>query len=156
MAYVDLLKDLFVVSRELGTGLDSHLKGLGLTSARVRVLVLLVRANGAVTQASIAERLHVESPTAVRIIDGLELLGHVRRVPTPMDRRAKMVELTETGAPLARQAGLLTDRLEETLMEGLDAADVEATQRVLAVLMSKIAVLKSADIAPRHDPEAAA
>lgn len=141
-----MLRNLFIASRELGTGFDAQLKSLGLTSARMRVLLLLSRSPGGMSQASIADRLRVEPPTAVRILDGLEALGHIRRVPTPSDRRAKMVQLTQTGEPLARKAGLLTDRLELTLLEGLDANDIAATGRVLTALMARIDALKAVDL----------
>jgi MarR family transcriptional regulator for hemolysin len=141
-----VLKNLFIAARELGTEFDAQLKGLGLTSARVRVLLLLARSPGGMTQISIADRLRVEPPTAVRILDGLEALGHIRRLPMPNDRRAKMVELTATGEPLARQAGLVSDRLEKILLDSLDPEDVATTERVLASLITRIEALKSTDL----------
>lgn len=141
-----MLKNLFIAARELGTEFDAQLKGLGLTSARVRVLLLLARSPGGMTQISIADRLRVEPPTAVRILDGLEALGHIRRLPMPNDRRAKMVELTATGEPLARQAGLVSDRLEKILLDSLDPEDVATTERVLASLITRIEALKSTDL----------
>ncbi|MDB5529391.1 MAG: MarR family transcriptional regulator [Devosia sp.] len=148
-----MLKNLFIAARELGTEFDAQLKGLGLTSARVRVLLLLARSPGGMTQASIADRLRVEPPTAVRILDGLEALGHIRRLPMPNDRRAKMVELTATGEPLARQAGLASDRIELVLLDGLDPADIAATDRVLASLITRIEALKSADLSTAAAPK---
>ncbi|MDB5588390.1 MAG: MarR family transcriptional regulator [Devosia sp.] len=147
-----MLKNLFIAARELGTEFDAQLKGLGLTSARVRVLLLLARSDGGMTQASIADRLRVEPPTAVRILDGLEALGHIRRLPMPNDRRAKLVELTPTGEPLARQAGAVSDRLEQLLLDDLDPADIAATDRVLASLTAKIEALKSTGLSHAATP----
>ncbi|GLQ10971.1 transcriptional regulator [Devosia yakushimensis] len=144
----NLLRIVGRVARELSTGFDAQLKSLGLTSARARVLLLLVRSPEGVSQAAVTEFLGVEHPTAVRILDGLEGLGHIRREPAPHDRRAKLIVLTKAGRPLAEEVGVLTDRLNAQLMEGLSASDLATTNRILAVLLDRILALK-----PLNDDE---
>ncbi|WP_375452098.1 MarR family winged helix-turn-helix transcriptional regulator [uncultured Devosia sp.] len=143
MAKSEILKNLLIVARELDTGFDVRLKKMGLTSARVRVLLLLSQSGKLMSQASIAEHLRVEPPTAVRVLDGLETLGHINRLADPADRRLKMIALTASGDALAEQAGILIARLEAALLEGLDKQDIAATERVLTALRSKMVDLKS-------------
>ncbi|UXN73836.1 hypothetical protein N8D56_24745 [Devosia sp. A8/3-2] len=83
-----------------------------------------------------------EHPTAVRILDGLESSGHIRRQPAPYDRRAKLIMLTDAGRPLAEQVGVLTDGLNAQLMDGLSAVDIATTSRILTTLLERIEALK--------------
>ncbi|MFK4810636.1 MarR family winged helix-turn-helix transcriptional regulator [Devosia sp. ZW T5_3] len=138
----NLLRIIGRVGRELSTGFDAQLKSLGLTSARARVLLQLVRSPEGVSQAAVTEFLGVEHPTAVRILDGLESLGHIRREPSPHDRRAKLIMLTDAGRPLAEQVGVLTDGLNAQLLDGLSAEDVATTNRILTILLERIEALK--------------
>jgi MarR family transcriptional regulator for hemolysin len=139
----NLLRIIGRVARELSTGFDAQLKGLGLTSARARVLLLLVRSPEGVSQAAVTEFLGVEHPTAVRILDGLEGLGHIRREPAAHDRRAKLIVLTDAGRPLAEEVLVLTDGLNAQLMDGLSAQDIATTNRILEILLDRIAALKA-------------
>ena len=88
--------------------------------------------------------MRVEHPTAVRILDGLEALGHIKRLPAPNDRRAKVIVLTEAGRPLADQVVVLTERLNTVLMEGLDRADVVKANGLIDALLTNLATLKAA------------
>ena len=141
--HANILRKVARVSRELSTGFDAQLKTLGLTSARARVMLLLVRSPDGVSQAAVTDFLGVEHPTAVRILDGLESLGHVRREPAPNDRRAKLIVLTDLGRPVAQQVEVMTQRLNAQLLDGLDQADVLTTDRILETLLERIVTLKS-------------
>ena len=46
----------------------------------------------------LARRAQLSKPTVVYLVDELERLGYVERVPDPDDGRAKLVRLTERGA----------------------------------------------------------
>ncbi|MBN1529963.1 MAG: winged helix-turn-helix transcriptional regulator [Thermoleophilaceae bacterium] len=52
----------------------------------------------------LAERAQVTKPTVVYLVNDLEAMGYVERVPDPGDGRAKLVRLTEHGLA-AREAG---------------------------------------------------
>ncbi len=58
-------------SRKLRTHFDSRVKELGLTQARARTLLLLDRL-AVLNQKELAEELDIETPTMVRLLDGLE------------------------------------------------------------------------------------
>lgn len=64
-----------------------------LTMAQFRAL-LTIRRWGRQTGRSLAARLHVTPGTLVPLIDRLEELGYVRRVPDLEDRRLTWLELT--------------------------------------------------------------
>jgi DNA-binding MarR family transcriptional regulator len=52
----------------------------------------------------LAERAQLTKPTVVYLVNDLEAMGYVERIPDPADGRAKLVRLTERGLE-ARQAG---------------------------------------------------
>jgi DNA-binding MarR family transcriptional regulator len=52
----------------------------------------------------LAERAQLTKPTVVYLVNDLEAMGYVERIPDPGDGRAKLVRLTERGLA-AREAG---------------------------------------------------
>lgn len=135
------LSNLFHVSRALQTAFDNHLKDTGITAARGRVLLMLAKATGEVSQAEVTKYLRVEHPTAVRILDGLEAQGMVKRLPSETDRRAKLIVLTEEGRPLAEEIVRATEIFANCLSVGLDPEEVATGTAFLAKVHANIAVL---------------
>ncbi|BCP54482.1 MarR family transcriptional regulator [Kaistia sp. 32K] len=130
-------------SRAVRTCFDAELKQLDLTLARGRLMLHLVRAEHTVTQSELSDVLEVEHPTVVRLLDGLEQSNHVSRQPLPGDRRAKSIVLTDEGRAIGERVSRMTDTLSDTLLAGIDPADLEVTERVLQTLsdnLSRLAV----------------
>jgi DNA-binding MarR family transcriptional regulator len=57
-------------------------------------------ASGPLRPGDLAVREGVAAPTMTRIVAGLEEAGYVRRTPDPQDRRAVLVDLTDSGGAL--------------------------------------------------------
>jgi len=136
-----LLGRLSQVSRAVRTHFDAELKQLDLTLARGRLMLHLIRSEHTVTQAELSDVLEVEHPTVVRLLDGLEQTNHVERQPLPGDRRAKAVVLTDEGRVIGERVLRLTDRVSDTLLEGVDPADLAVTERVLQRLSDNLSRL---------------
>jgi DNA-binding MarR family transcriptional regulator len=68
-----------------------------ITPARFSALVLIAR-NPGMKQTDLAHLLGIARSGVVMLTDGLEELGYVRRVPSKVDRRAYMLELTPAGS----------------------------------------------------------
>lgn len=143
-----LMRDVSQVGREISTIFDGHLRQHGLTLARARILLQLIKSDCATSQSAVTEHLQVEHPTAVRILDGLEALGYITRTPAPGDRRAKNVELTDTGRPLAQRVVATIDELNHVLLEGVDPDDAEVASSVLETLLVNLAKLKAGTPTP--------
>lgn len=139
-----LLTGMVQATRNLSTTFDAHLRTGGLTAARGRVLLFLAKQKRPVGQSEITAFLRVEGPTAVRILDGLEAQGLVRRMPDPNDRRAKLVALTEAGRPRAEEVVALTRRLEAAIMAGIEPEDAECATRVVDRIIDNIALANAA------------
>jgi DNA-binding MarR family transcriptional regulator len=94
---------------------------LGLHPGQEALLLELAR-TGPVIQAKLSDALSVEPPSVTLMTRKLEAQGHLRRTPAPTDRRATVVELTESGAALAERVKELWCVLAEETVAGLPAA----------------------------------
>jgi DNA-binding MarR family transcriptional regulator len=82
--------------------------------------------------ASIAER-----------IDQLVAAGHVARSPVPEDRRASLVSLTAAGQAVFDELLATVRATDAALNEGLSAADIATTRRVLVQLAERARTLRA-------------
>ena len=78
----------------------------------------------------LASDLGIEAPYATVVVDDLEAQGLVRRLPHPVNRRAKVVEATRKGKDLARRA----DTILGTPPPALDALSRKDLETLLSVL----------------------
>ena len=93
--------------------------------------VLRALAGGGLTLTALAERLGVTKQAALKVVDDMEARGLVARVPSPEDRRAKLLTLTPRGEA-ARAAALQTSAaIERELREDLGDDAVDAARAVL-------------------------
>lgn len=134
MAFVD---ELVKVNRKLRTHFNARAKSHGLTHARARLILHLAKF-GSATQSELAEAMDVEQPTMVRLVDGLEKSGLLRREMVPNDRRAKRIVLTEAASTQADGVLAFSNELRNELLEGIDEDDLLAAARVLHAIAEKI------------------
>ena len=104
--------------------------GLDITPGEARAL-LHICAIGGGRQTLIAERMGVEPMTACSYIDRLEKRGLVARQADPADRRAKQVLLTEAATPLVAELQAVTAAMRADVLDGLTAAEHDATMNAL-------------------------
>jgi DNA-binding MarR family transcriptional regulator len=95
-----------------------RLAALGLRPRHCAVLELA----GAVplSQLELATRIGVTPSVVVDMLDELEALDAIRRVPQESDRRRRIIELTPTGRELRRQAGEAAHQVDAELLSGID------------------------------------
>lgn len=72
------------------------LKPHGITHAYTYFLMELYQQDG-LTQSEMHKRIGIEQPTAVRTLDRMERDGLIVREPSPTDRRALFIQLTDKG-----------------------------------------------------------
>jgi DNA-binding MarR family transcriptional regulator len=68
----------------------------------------------------------------------LEASGHIRRKPAPDDKRASIVELTDSGAALVEQVKQLWSALAEQTVIGLPAETVAELPGILNTLTGNV------------------
>ena len=128
-----LIDEISAFNRKLRTTFDALVREKGLTLARARLLFALTRRDG-LNQRELAEELELETPTLVRILDGMEAQGFVERRAGDGDRRAKQIYMTPTGKVVAAEIEELAAGLRAELIEGLSRADVERALEVVRTM----------------------
>ncbi|NVO00053.1 MAG: MarR family transcriptional regulator [Geobacteraceae bacterium] len=85
----------------------------------------------AITQVELSNRSQIDRTTIGGLIDKLEQLALVKRMPHPEDRRAYRISLTETGKNLEKELAPLADELQATILNPLTAQEVESLITIL-------------------------
>ena len=96
-----------------------------MTRAQWAVLARLEYAEG-LKQAELAELLDLQPITLTRLVDRLCANGLIERRADPADRRAKRLYLTARARPLMNRLADLGEDMMATVLEGFDAAKIEA------------------------------
>jgi DNA-binding MarR family transcriptional regulator len=93
------------VQQILLSAVDGALRPHGLTFARYEALVLLsFSREGRLPMRVMGERLQLHPTSVTNIVDRLQADGLVRRVPHPTDRRATLVEISDSGCAVLEDA----------------------------------------------------
>jgi DNA-binding MarR family transcriptional regulator len=117
---------------------------LGLHPGQEALLLELARA-GPVIQAQLSDALGCEPPSVTLMTRKLEAAGHIRRTPAPHDKRATVVELTDSGRVLVGRVEQLWCALAEETVRGLPAPAVAELPGVLMALSANVDTRR-----PRH------
>ncbi len=128
------------VSRLRQTVFDQAMKPHGVTRAQWWALAQLTRHDpaGGMTQAELARVLGLGKVAAGAMVARLEAAGLVSRRPDASDRRLNRVYLTARGGRVLDRMIAVGRELNETLLRGLPREDVEAADRVLTALRSRL------------------
>lgn len=140
----EFVDELFRVSRKLRTLFDARVKEWGMSQARARLMLKLAGHEG-VSQADLAEIMHVEQPTMAKLLDGLENAGLIKRSALKGDRRAKAIAFTAAGRKQAAEVNCCADELRQQVLKGLSDADLAAATRVLRAVADNIGDASEAD-----------
>lgn len=122
---------LFETARVWRMRLDRRLQPLGLSQAKWRTLLNIARAGEGVTQKVLAERMGVEGPTLVGLLDRLARDEWVERRASEEDRRVRHVYLTPRAREALREIEAVAAELRGELFLGLDERDLLQCLRVL-------------------------
>ena len=98
-----ILLDLFRTNQVRERLIAAALEGLELPPEDYPFYVL-IGAEGPWTPTAFAERVQMPLSTVLFRVGRLEKRGHAERIPNPDDRRSYLVQLTDDGQQLLRQA----------------------------------------------------
>ncbi|WP_328533626.1 MarR family transcriptional regulator [Micromonospora zamorensis] len=110
---------------------------LGLHPGQEALLLELDR-TGPRIQAQLSEALGCEPPSVTLMTRKLEASGHIRRRPAPSDKRASIVELTDSGKALADRVKELWHGLAEETVTGLPAQTVAELPAILNAMTRNV------------------
>jgi DNA-binding MarR family transcriptional regulator len=115
------------------------------------VLLLELARTGPRIQAQLSEALGCEPPSVTLMTRKLEASGHVRRRPVPSDRRASIVELTDSGKELVGQVKQLWCDLADETVTGLPAQTVAELPGTLNTITGNVDTRRSRHPHDRRD-----
>lgn len=133
----ELFDALSMVNRKLRAVFDARVKERGLTLARARALFALTKKDG-LNQRELADELDIETPTIVRLLDGMEKQGFIERRVEVSDRRAKQIYMTELGRTIADEILKLADEIRAEVLQGVDADEVAAALKVIRTIADNV------------------
>ena len=117
-----------------------------------KLLLMELEREGPQTQAQLAAASGYEPPTITMSVRQLESAGLVRRRPSPTDRRATLVELTDLGRAILPKVRTAWRRVAEQTTAGLSSEQAEGLKALLPALAGAlIATVDPANV-PRYAP----
>lgn len=122
---------LGLTSRRFRARFAERVKSSSQTEARWSALYQLAREPGGLIQSELAERMGIQGPTLVRLLDALETQGLVRRYSTPEDRRAKRVVIQPEGVRMVNEVDLVAAQLRDDAFAGISMDELTTTLKVL-------------------------
>src|SRR5689334_1966789 len=119
------------VERGLRTQLDAVLAGYDLTTPEYTALSVLHERDG-LSSAQLARRTFVTPQAMNQLVISLERRGLIARRPNAEHRAVLKTSLTRAGRVLVERADRATHAIEERLLSGLSAAQVNGLRDALS------------------------
>jgi len=137
----------------LASELAGALEPLGISPRDHAVLGAAL--TGGHTQKQLADLVGLDKTTMVVTLDELEAAGLARRVPSPTDRRARVVEVTAAGRRKAEEASEVSKQVQADVLQSLPLADAEALMDTLGQLVrERLAEPAACKAIRRREPRA--
>lgn len=118
--------------------LDRRLKDLGVSQAGWLAIAHIAKSREALSQIELANRLNVEGPTVVSLVNRLVKADLVVRVPSETDRRIKHVMLTDAGQALYAKVKTVADAYRKEMLANIDKERLLVAVEVLEQLQAQV------------------
>ena len=129
---------LNLIARRYRTQLNEHLRRIGQTQARWDALFWISVAKEGATQSELAERIGVEGPTLVRMLNRLEQEGVVERQGAKDDRRAKTIRMKPAAERALAQIAALSGPFRDELLQDVSDEELQTCLKVLSKVMARL------------------
>lgn len=100
--------------------IDRRLKDLGVSQAGWVTIATIAKSAMPLSQTELANRLGIEDPSVVSMLDRLVKAGLVIRIPSETDRRVKYVALTQDGDALYAKVRTVADEFRKEMLGDID------------------------------------
>jgi len=118
--------------------MSEELATLGITYRQWQVLAWIAH-DGALAQAEMADRLKIEAPTLVGILDRMERDGWITREPDCHDRRRKIIRATDRVVPTWDRMVACAHAVRARMVEGVSHDDVAHLRQTLERMLGNLA-----------------
>jgi MarR family transcriptional regulator, transcriptional regulator for hemolysin len=121
-------------SHSLALEMTSRLEDIGIYPRGYCVLTTALQEEQ--TQSEIAKIVGLDKTTMVVTVDELEQAGLAERVPSPEDRRARIIRVTNAGIEKVSEAEMIVTALQHEILEQLPEDERAALMSGLARLVA--------------------
>lgn len=127
-----------IINDRIRVKADADLRQHDLTLTQTRVMGFLTEAGGRATQKEIEEDLQVSHPTVVGIVSRMEQKGFLQTWTDPMDRRNKLVCLTDKARQVDQEIDATVEKQDQMLLRGLSEQQVDELRGYLALIIRNL------------------
>lgn len=128
-----------LATRRFRARFAERVKSTSQTEARWSALYFLWHAPDGLIQSDLAERMGVQGPTLVRLLDALEAQDLVKRTEAPGDRRAKRVRIQPSGESIVAEVDAVAAQMRDDVFASVSDEDLATTLHVLDVIVNALA-----------------
>ena len=125
-----------MISNRLKRLADENLVNENVTVEQVKIMGMICRSGGTVSQKEIELAFGVRRSTVTSAMQILEKKGYIERKANPEDSRSKLVTLTEAGQKKNKKLKSYIDILEEKLLTSLDDAEQASLRELLEKVLN--------------------
>jgi MarR family transcriptional regulator for hemolysin len=133
----EFAESLHLAAHGWRTALDRRLRPLGYSRSLWMVL-LHVSKQEAISQGELADRLGIEAPTLVRLIDRMESEGLLNRRPSETDRRVKHLHLSPAGRKEVERIRAVAVEVRREALAGLEKEELNTALNILKKIRGKV------------------
>jgi MarR family transcriptional regulator for hemolysin len=134
--------------------INDELAPQGITYRQVQVLAWLALA-GPQPQRELAERMRIEPPTLVGILDRMERDGWIERTGCEEDRRKKLIRPSRAAGPVWSKIVAGAERVRQQATRGLSQKQLDSLREILGVMRENLGVEEEAAVCADGDVVAA-
>jgi MarR family transcriptional regulator for hemolysin len=131
-----------MASRAFERAMNDELAPRGITYRQAQVLWLLAH-EGSLSQTDLAERMRIEPPTLVGILDRMEREGWIRRESDEQDRRRKLISAQAKARPVWSKIIECCNDIREQGNKGLDGEEQQLLKSLLGRIVENLSPTKS-------------
>ena len=125
------------LARRWRNSINDGLREVGQSHARWITLTWVSLLEGKANHRELAERVGVELPTLIRLLNRLEAEGLVERSTLETHSRAKGVRLTEAGRTVLAELTRISRRVRADFLEGVDEDQLTVSMALLDSLLAR-------------------
>ena len=141
------IRRVLFIARRWRNLLDEDLRDTGDSHARWLTLTWVDMLDGRANHRELAERIGVELPTLIRLLNRLEREGLVERRALKDSAQSKTVVLTRKGRAASRRMTVVVHQTRKTFLDGVDAQQLAVSLALLDTLLQKYArVVQAPDL----------
>ena len=126
-----------MTSHLMERALNEELAPQGITFRQFQVLGWLVL-EGGMSQIELAERMNIEPPTLVGILDRMQREGWLSREGCPEDRRRKIIRAQAKAEPVWSKMIASARRVRARATQGLDEHQVQTLMQLLGQVQENL------------------